>query len=83
MKFLLITVLMCGVFVGYTRAAALGGGIELPKVELPDGTYKGGGVRGVPGTEKTLEISVKTVQKFGKDRKTGQKITSNPKTANL
>ena len=31
------------------------------------------GVRGVPGTEKAPEISVKTVRKFGKKRKTAQK----------
>ena len=37
-------------------------------------TYTGG-VRGVPGTKKPLEISVQTVRKFGQNRKTAQKWT--------
>ena len=42
----------------------------------------GGGHRGVPGTEKPLEISVKTVRKFGKNRETANCMNvRNQKTA--
>ena len=40
------------------------------------------GVRGVPGTEKPLEISIKTVGKFGINRKTAQKWTK-PRTVGM
>ena len=39
-------------------------------------------VRGVPGTKKPLEISVKTVRKFGKNRKTAKKWTK-PRTVGM
>ena len=41
-----------------------------------------GGVRGIPGTEKLLEISVKTLRKFGKNRNTAQKWTK-PRTVGM
>ena len=40
------------------------------------------GVRGVPGTETLLEFSVKTVRKFGNNRKTAQKWTK-PRTVGM
>ena len=42
-----------------------------------------GGVRGVPETEKPLEISVKTVRKFGKNRKKNAQKWTKPRTVGM